>query len=67
MFYTHLQLDSEPRARLNDLLLSKSFEPRLEKLIAETDELVSAPFFWNDQAATRYSLLITPHSSSAPR
>ena len=49
VFKTHLRLGTEPRNRLNELLLSTSFEDRLKRLIAETDELVGAPFFWNDQ------------------
>ena len=49
VFNTHLQLGNKPRARLNALLLSKSFDPRFERMIAETDELVSAPFLWNDK------------------
>lgn len=49
VFQTFLRLGSEPRERLNKLLLSNAFDERLEYLIAKTDDLVGAPFFWNDQ------------------
>ena len=49
VFETHLKLKSEARGRLNRLLLKSSFDEALEHLIAETDDLVRAPFFWNDQ------------------
>jgi len=49
VFETHLQLKSAARNRLNALLLKSSFDETLEYLIAETDDLVRAPFFWNDQ------------------
>lgn len=47
VFETHLKIGTEPRKRLNDMLLKHAFDERLEDLIANTDELVRAPYFWN--------------------
>ena len=47
VFDSHLRLGSAARSKLNKLLLEKSFDENLEKLFAESDELVKAPFFWN--------------------
>jgi len=49
VFSTHLKLGTDARARLNAMLLRSAFDERLERLISETDELVAAPFFWNDK------------------
>lgn len=49
VFHTFLRLGTEPRDRLNKILLKNSFDEQLEYLIAKTDDLVGAPFFWNDQ------------------
>jgi len=49
VFHTFLRLGTEPRQRLNEILLKNSFDEHLEYLIAKTDDLVGAPFFWNDQ------------------
>ena len=42
-----LRLGSAPRARLDARLLSTVFEPRLGSLIGGSDEIITAPFFWN--------------------
>ena len=47
VFESHLKLGTQARTRLNALLLEKSFDDNLEKLLSESDELVSAPFFWH--------------------
>ena len=62
VFETHLMARTAARGRLNALLLKSSFDEALEPLIAESDELVRAPFFWNDQAKIR-----TPCPSTYPR
>lgn len=49
-FTTFLKLGSEQRKRLNAILLKEdAFDERFEYLIANTDDLVAKPFFWNDQ------------------
>ena len=66
VFSTYLRLGTPPREKLNQILLKNAFDERLEYLIAMTDELVGAPFFWNDQVmplctkqriAEKYSIL----------
>ena len=48
VFESLLKLGSPARVRFNEWLLTTAgFEPRLEKLIASTDEIVTADFFWN--------------------
>lgn len=54
VFNAHLKLGSEPREKLNKILLKTEFDPRFEYLIAQTDDFVGAPFFWNDQEGFTY-------------
>ena len=49
VFTSALKLGSAARTHLNELLLSNAFEPRLQALVCDSDEFVSAPFFWNSQ------------------
>ena len=44
VFSTHLLLGTSPRASLNEHL---AFDPQLERLVTESDDLVSASFFWH--------------------
>ena len=41
-----LSLGSEARTRVNNVLMTGSFEPRLAPLIAESDDFVKSSFFW---------------------
>ena len=41
-----LALGSEARSRVNNVLMSGSFEPRLAPLIADSDDFVKSSFFW---------------------
>ena len=41
-----LALGSEARKRVNNVLMTGSFEPRLAPLIAESDDFVKSSFFW---------------------
>ena len=47
------------RKRLNALLLSTAFDPNLKTLLAETDDLVTAPFFWNADVMPLCTQVIT--------
>eukprot|EP00966_Prymnesium_polylepis_P254984 5891569-Prymnesium_polylepis.1 len=47
VFDSHLKLGTEPRSRLNRLLMGSAFEPRLEGMVATSDVLVTSAFFWN--------------------
>lgn len=74
VFKTHLRLGTEARERLNQILLKNSFDERLGALISQTDDLVGAPFFWNDQVAAssctslhHARLLILPRFSAIGR
>lgn len=53
VFQTRLRLGSEARRRINTLLMAHAFEPTLEGLIANSDEFVSSPYFWNSKARGR--------------
>jgi len=49
VFEVHLRQGTEPRKRLNWVLLENAFHPRLEKLICDSDAFVTAPYFWNTE------------------
>lgn len=51
VFSSVLRLGSTPREHMNALLLSAEFHPRLGPLVCESDDFVSAPFFWNAQVS----------------
>jgi hypothetical protein len=50
VFTTLLPLGSPTRHHLNQLLLAAEFDPRLKPLVCESNDFVTAPFFWNAQA-----------------
>ena len=41
-----LKLGSDARSRVNNVLMTGSFEPRLKHLIADSDDFVQSTFFW---------------------
>ena len=49
VFESHLKLGTPARDRLNKLMLEgkDAFDPALENLLCNTDELMGAPFFWH--------------------
>ena len=49
LFESRLVLGTPIRHRFNEVLLSTDFDPNFAHLLEDTDEIVRAPFFWNDQ------------------
>ena len=47
VFRSLLQLGTPARAKLNELLLERAFDASLERLFTQSDDLVTARYFWH--------------------